>query len=246
MVGLIGKKLGQTRVFDEEGNLVCVTVVQAGPNHVLQCKTEAKDGYSAVQLGFDGQKEQRLSLPVGGHLKANGGKFVKRIREFRNFTKEVAPGDAVGPALFVPGDFVDAIGLTKGRGFQGVVKRYNYGGGGASHGAAGWHRRPGAIAQGTWPGHVRKGTNMPGHMGQRRRTVQNLEVIRVLADDGLLLIKGAVPGANGDYLIIREAKKMDKVKAEARRQAIAAAKKAEEEAREKARAKAKAKAARKK
>jgi large subunit ribosomal protein L3 len=237
MVGLIGKKLGQTRVFDEEGNLVCVTVVQAGPNYVLQCKTPEKDGYSAVQLGFDAQKPQRLTKPLRGHLEKHGGHFVRQIREFRNFSEEVQPGQELGPDLFVPGDFVDAIGLTKGRGFQGVVKRYNFGGGGASHGAAGWHRRPGAIAQGTWPGHVRKGTQMPGHMGQRRRTVQNLEVIRVDAEEGLLLIKGAVPGANGDYLIIREAKKRDKAKAEARRQAIAAAKKAAEEARAKAKAK---------
>jgi large subunit ribosomal protein L3 len=209
-VGLIGKKLGQTRVFDAHGNVVPVTVVLAGPNHVLQCKTVESDGYNAVQLGFDPQKEQRLTKPVLGHLKKFNGPPLRRIREFRNFSKEVKPGDVLGPALFAPGDFVDVIGVTKGRGFQGVVKRHGFRGGDASHGAKGWHRRPGAIGQRLFPGTVRRGMRMPGHMGQVRRTVQNLEIVQVREADNLLLIKGAVPGAKGDYVIIREAKKRPK------------------------------------
>src|SRR5580700_7703532 len=121
MLGLLGKKLGQTRVYDEKGLLTHVTVVLAGPNRVLQCKTQETDGYNAVQLGFDDQKEQRVTKPLLGHIKKQNGVAVKRIREFRNFSLPVKPGDVVGPALFAPGDYIDAIGVTKGRGFEGVV-----------------------------------------------------------------------------------------------------------------------------
>jgi large subunit ribosomal protein L3 len=135
---------------------------------------------------------------------------VKRIREFRNFSKEVKPGDIVGPALFAVGDFVDAIGITKGRGFEGVVKRHHFAGGDSTHGAKGWHRRSGAIGQRLFPGTVMRGMKMPGHMGQVQRTTQNLEVIQVREADNLLLIKGAIPGAEGDYIVIRESKKRPK------------------------------------
>jgi large subunit ribosomal protein L3 len=135
---------------------------------------------------------------------------VKRIREFRNFSKEVKPGDIVGPALFAVGDFVDAIGITKGRGFEGVVKRHHFAGGDSTHGAKGWHRRSGAIGQRLFPGTVMRGMKMPGHMGQVQRTTQNLEVIQVREADNLLLIKGAIPGSEGDYIIIRESKKRPK------------------------------------
>ncbi len=209
-VGLLGKKLGHTRVYDAHGAAVAVTVVLAGPNHVLQCKTQQSDGYNAVQLGFDGQKEQRVTKPLLGHLKKFSGKPVKRIKEFRNFSKEVKPGDVVGPALFAPGDFVDAIGVTKGRGFEGVVKRHRFAGGLASHGQKGWYRRAGAIGQRLFPGTVMRGMRMPGHMGQVQRTTQNLEVIQVREADNLLLIKGSIPGAEGDYIIIRESKKRPK------------------------------------
>jgi large subunit ribosomal protein L3 len=185
--------------------------VLAGPNRVLQVKTQAgKDGYNAVQLGFDDQKEQRLTKPLLGHIKKQNGAAVKRIREFRNFSKEVKPGDVVGPALFAVGDFVDAIGVTKGRGFEGVVKRHRFAGGDSTHGAKGWHRRSGAIGQRLFPGTVMRGMKMPGHMGQVTRTTQNLEVIQVREADNLLLIKGAVPGAEGDYVVIRESKKRPK------------------------------------
>lgn len=209
-VGILGKKLGQTRVYDAKGVATSVTVVLAGPNRVLQCKTQQSDGYNAVQLGFDDQKEQRLTQPLAGHIKKFNGQPVKRIREFRNFSKEVKPGDVVGAALFAPGDYVDAIGLTKGRGFEGVVKRHRFAGGDSTHGAKGWHRRSGAIGQRLFPGTVMRGMRMPGHMGQVRRTVQNLRVMQVRAEDNLLLIKGAIPGAKGDYVIIRESKKRPK------------------------------------
>ena len=217
-----------------------VTIVQAGPNQVLQRKTVGKDGYEAVQLGFDGQKEQRLSLAKRGHLKAHNGEEnytprspgrtvkgkarlanrkawdaraitpIRRIKEFRDFSLDVNPGDSIGADVFEAGDYVDVIGKSKGRGFQGVVKRWNFGGGRGSHGSGGWRRRPGSIGAGSTPGHVTKGKHMPGHMGQASRTVQNLEIIQVQADDNLLLVKGAIPGANGDYVVIRESKKKPK------------------------------------
>src|ERR1700744_1931832 len=203
-LGLLGKKLGHTRVYDASGAAVPVTVVLAGPNRVLPGKTQAgKDGYNAVQLGFDDQKEQRLSKGLLGHIKKQNGVAVKRIKEFRDFSKEVKSGDVVGPTLFAPGDFIDAIGTTKGRGFEGVMKRHNFRGGDASHGAKGWRRRPGAIGQRLFPGTVMRGMRMPGHMGQVRRTIQNLEIIQVREAENLLLIKGAVPGAKGDYVVIR-------------------------------------------
>lgn len=232
MIGLIGRKLGHTRVYDADGNLVPVTVVLAGPNRVLQIKArDGKDGYNAVQLGFGAQKDSRLSRPVLGHLAKFGVEIkraeaktpvklqgVRRIREFRDFSLPVKTGDLLGPDVFVPGDFVDAIGVTKGRGFEGVVKRHHFRGGDSTHGAKGWHRRSGAIGQRLFPGTVMRGMRMPGHMGQVRRTVQNLEVVQVLPEDQLLLIKGAIPGAEGDYVIIRESKKIPKTKAEQLRQ----------------------------
>ena len=209
-LGLLGKKLGQTRVYTEAGVLVPVTVVRVGPNRVIQCKTIESDGYKAVQLGFEDQKEHRIAKPLLGHLKKFNAAPVKRIKEFRDFSQEVKPGDILGAGLFAKGDFIDAIGLTKGRGFEGVVKRHRFRGGDSTHGAKGWHRRSGAIGQRLFPGTVMRGMRMPGHMGQVRRTTQNLEVIQVRADDNVLLIKGAIPGAKGDYVVIRESKKIPK------------------------------------
>jgi large subunit ribosomal protein L3 len=209
-VGLLGKKLGQTRVYNTQGVITSVTIVLAGPNRVLQCKTQQTDGYNSVQLGFDDQKEHRLAKPLLGHIKKFNGVAVKRIKEFRNFSKEVKPGEQLGANLFAPGDYVDAIGYTKGRGFEGVVKRHHFAGGDSTHGAKGWHRRSGAIGQRLFPGTVMRGMRMPGHMGQVRRTNQNLEIIQVREAENLLLIKGAIPGANGDYVIIRESKKQPK------------------------------------
>lgn len=210
MIGLLGKKLGQTRVYDTKGNLIPVTVVLAGPNRVLQCKTVETDGYKAVQLGFDDQKEHRLTKPLNGHFRKQSSAPVKRLREFRDFSIDVKPGDVIGVNVFAQGDFVDAIGITKGRGFEGVMKRHGFRGGDMTHGAKGWHRRSGAIGQRLFPGTVMRGMKMPGHMGQVRQTTQNLEIVQVREADNLLLIKGAVPGAKGDYVVIREAKKNPK------------------------------------
>ncbi|HYE31690.1 MAG TPA: 50S ribosomal protein L3 [Methylomirabilota bacterium] len=217
MLGLLGKKLGQTRVYDAKGNAVGVTVVLAGPNRVLQCKTTESDGYNAVQLGFDDQKESRLSKPALGHITKHKGAAVKRIREVRDFPVAVKPGDIVGPTVFAVGDYVDAVGITKGRGFEGVVKRHGFRGGDMTHGAKGWHRRSGAIGQRLFPGTVMRGMKMPGHMGQVQRTTQNLEVIQVREADNLILIKGAIPGSKGDYVFIRESKKNPKKAAAAKK-----------------------------
>src|SRR5438093_439812 len=198
MLGLLAKKLGQTRVYDAKGIITPVTIVLAGPNRVLQCKTQQTDGYNAVQLGFGDQKEQRLAKPLLGHIKKFSGTAVKRIREFRDFSKEVKPGDVLGANLFAPGDFIDAIGVTKGRGFEGVVKRHHFAGGDSTHGAKGWHRRSGAIGQRLFPGTVMRGMKMHGHLGQVQRTTQNLEVVQVRPEENVLLIKGAIPGSKGD------------------------------------------------
>ena len=225
-LGLLGKKLGHTRVYDANGTAVAVTVVLAGPNRVIQVKTQAgKDGYNAVQLGLVDQKEQRVTKPLLGHFKKHSSTPVKKVKEFRDFSKEVKPGDVVGASLFLVGDFVDAIGVTKGRGFEGVVKRWSFRGGDQTHGAKGWKRRSGAIGCRLFPGTVNRGMKMPGHMGQIQRTTQNLEIIQVREDDNLLLIKGSIPGSEGDYVIIRESKKMNReVVAKKRAEAAAKAK----------------------
>jgi len=214
MLGLLGKKLGQTRVYNSDGSATSVTVVECGPNHVVQCKTPDTDGYSAVQLAFDPQKDHRLTKPKLGHFSKHKTTGFKRIREFRDFALDVKSGDVVKVEdCFDEGDFVDAIGLTKGRGFQGVMKPWNFSGGRATHGAKGWKRRPGSIGSGSTPGWVAKGKKMPGHMGQAQRTIQSLKVVKVRGEDNLLLIKGAIPGAAGDYVVIREAVKKPKKKA---------------------------------
>jgi len=217
MLGLLGKKLGQTSVYNAQGVIVPVTIVLAGPNRVIQTKTQASDGYNAVQLGFDDQKEHRMTKGLLGHFKKHGATPTKRVREFRDFSLPVKAGDVVGASIFAQGDFVDAIGVTKGRGFEGVMKRHNFRGGDASHGAKGWRRRSGAIGQRLFPGTVMRGMKMPGHMGQVRRTAQNLQIIQVREADNLLLIKGAIPGSNNDYVIIREAKKLPKGSERAKR-----------------------------
>jgi large subunit ribosomal protein L3 len=207
MIGLLGKKIGQTRVYNAAGVLVPVTVILAGPNRVVQTKTVENDGYKAVQLGFDDQKESRLSKAALGHILKGKAQPVKRLKEFRDFELDVKPGDIVSPKIFAVGDFVDAIGMTKGRGFEGVVKRHKFRGGDMTHGAKGWHRRSGAIGQRLFPGTVMRGMKMPGHMGQVQRTTQNLEVIQVRDEENLLLIKGSVPCSKGEYVVIRGAKK---------------------------------------
>jgi large subunit ribosomal protein L3 len=211
MLALLGKKLGQTRVYDKSGVMVPVTVVLAGPNRVVQVKTVETDGYNAIQVGFDDQKvEKRVTKPLQGHFKKNNIQATRQLKEFRDFSKEVKVGDTVGPDLFAVGDYVDAIGVTKGRGFEGVVKRHGFRGGDSTHGAKGWHRRSGAIGQRLFPGTVMRGMKMPGHMGQVQRTTQNLEVVQVRPEDNVILVKGAIPGSKGDYVVIRASKKRPK------------------------------------
>src|ERR1700761_4859270 len=217
MLGLLGKKLGQTSVYDQYGVLTPVTVVLAGPNRVIQTKTVESDGYNSVQLGFGDQKEQRMTKPLLGHFKKHGAQATKRVGEFRDFSVAVKPGDVVTVNIFAQGDFVDAIGVTKGRGFEGVMKRHNFRGGDQSHGAKGWRRRSGAIGQRLFPGTVMRGMKMPGHMGQVQRTAQNLQIVQVREADNLLLIKGAIPGSNNDYVVIRESKKLPKGSERAKR-----------------------------
>jgi large subunit ribosomal protein L3 len=209
-LGILGKKLGQTRIYDARGVSTPVTIVHVGPNRVLQVKTQQSDGYNAVQLGLYEQKEHRVAKPLLGHFKKLGTPAYKKVKEFRDFSKEVKTGETVNADLFTVGDFIDAIGVTKGRGFEGVVKRHHFRGGDQTHGSKGWKRRSGAIGQRLFPGTVMRGMKMPGHMGQVQRTTQNLEVIQVRPEEAVLLIKGAIPGSNGDYVIIRESKKMNR------------------------------------
>ena len=207
-LGLIGKKVGMTRVFDQEAGIsIPVTVIDVTDNSFVQIKTADKHGYSAVQVGYDAQKESRLARPVAGHLKANGAQPVKVIKEFRfNSDAELpAAGSAhPGVTLFEVGAFVDVIGTSKGKGFQGVVKRFHFQGQCDTHGSM-MHRRPGSIGCSATPSHVWKNRKMPGRHGGFGRTVQNLKVVQVRAEDNVILISGAVPGARGSYLVIRPA-----------------------------------------
>ena len=208
MTGLIGTKLGMTQVFTEDGNQVPVTVIQCGPCSVVQRKlTEGKDGYSAVQLGYEDQKEQRLTKAVRGHY-AKAEVAPKRVlREFRvEDDAEYNVGDTVTAEIFSEVGFVDVTGVTKGRGFQGVVKRYDFGGGRKTHGGK-MHRRGGSIGQCVSPARVMKNRKMPGHMGSVNRTTQNLKVVAVRPEDNVILVRGAVPGPNGGLVTVQKALK---------------------------------------
>lgn len=211
---LIGKKVGMTQVYDSDNRLVPVTVVEAGPCPVVQVKNTETDGYRSVQIGYGTQKEHRISKPMNGHFKKAGVDPVTHLREFRteDVEDELKVGDVLTVARFQEGEKVDIIGQTKGRGFQGVMKRWNFGGGPASHGSM-FHRRGGSYGQCQWPGEVHKGKKMPGRMGNDRRTVQNLRVVKVIEDKNLLLVKGSFPGANGSTVYVRPAVKSKKAKA---------------------------------
>jgi large subunit ribosomal protein L3 len=207
MKGLIGKKLGMTSVYDEAGAAVPVTVIEAGPCVVVQRRENDKDGYTAVQLGFEDQKEQRMNKPDLGQFKKAGVDAKRVLKEFRvDDSAEVAVGDVVNASAFEEVNYVDIVATGKGRGFQGVVKRYGFGGGRASHGG-GWTRRPGSIGMCEFPGRVFKGKKMPGQMGDKRVTTQNLKIIQVRPEENLILVKGSVPGANGGIVVIKEALK---------------------------------------
>lgn len=207
MKGLIGKKIGMTRVFDDSGNHVPVTVLKAGPCVVLQVRDEDTDGYRAVQLGYieDGLKPERLNKPQRGHLAKSGAPPVRVIREFGiEGNEEAQPGDRLTVEQFADVVEVDVTGTSKGRGFQGVMRRHGFKGGPAGHGSM-FHRKPGAIGQAAWPARVFKGKKMPGQMGNRRVKQEGLKVVGIDAERHLLLVRGAVPGANNGYVFIREA-----------------------------------------
>jgi large subunit ribosomal protein L3 len=195
---LLGKKIGMTQVYDAHNVLVPVTVVEAGPCAVVQVKTEASDGYNAVQIGFSAKKLKNSSKAEIAHAKKGGRDAAPRVEG----SPALKVGDVVTVANFAEGQLVDVIGITKGKGFQGVVKRWRVGGGPAAHGSM-FHRRIGSIGMRQTPGRTWKNQTMPGHMGSERRTVQNLKVVKIVADKNLLLIKGAIPGANGDDVLVR-------------------------------------------
>jgi large subunit ribosomal protein L3 len=203
--GIIGKKVGMTQVFADDGRALPVTVIEAGPCVVVQRKSKNKDGYAAVQLGLvEPRKAKRITKPMQGHFDKAGLPPCRVLRELPVAEDaEVKVGDKVSVEVFEPGDRVSVVGVSKGRGFQGVMKRHNFGGGKASHGSM-FHRAPGSIGQSAYPSRVLKGMKAAGHMGSDRVTVRNLEVVRVDGGNNLLIVRGSVPGAGGAYVVIRK------------------------------------------
>jgi len=206
MTGLLGKKLGMTSVFDETGQVVPCTVIEAGPCYVASIRTKERDGYDAVQLGFGEKKDRLVNKPLRGQYVKAGIKPVRVLREFRsNGGSDIQPGQEIRvDKVFVKGDRVSVVGTSKGRGFQGVVKRHHFGGGFRTHGQSDRERAPGSIGSSSYPSRVFKGMRMAGRMGGERVTVRNLEVVGVIPDSNLLLVKGSVPGAINGYLEIHK------------------------------------------
>ena len=205
MPGLLGKKIGMISVFSAEGKNIPCTVIEAGPCAVTQVKTIEKDGYEAVQVGFQDQKESRVSQPLLGHFKKAGVAPKKHLAEFKNFDAALNVGDVVTVDLFADAAYVTVIGTSKGRGFQGVVKRHGFGGvGQATHGQHNRARKPGSIGACSYPAKVFKGLRMGGQMGNARVTTQNLQVLKVIPEHNLLVIKGSVPGYNGSIVIVEK------------------------------------------
>ena len=204
MSGLIGKKIGMTSIFDENGKNIPCTVIEAGPCVVTQVRTEEVDGYSALQLGFDDKAESRANKAELGHFKKAGTSPKKKVVEFQDFEGDFKLGDTIGVDVFVEGEFVDVIGTSKGKGFQGVVKRHGFGGvGQATHGQHNRLRAPGSIGAASYPARVFKGMKMAGRMGTDRVTVQNLRVLKVVPEKNLLVVKGCVPGHKNAYVTIQ-------------------------------------------
>lgn len=201
--GLLGRKLGMTRVFTEDGRWIEVTLLEAGPCTVIQRKTTDTDGYNAVQVGFGQAKETRVTKPLKGHF-AKAGVAAKRVlREFRvDAASDLKAGDEIGTDIFQVGDRVDVSGTSKGKGFQGVIKRHGMGGGPGAHGSH-FHRAPGSVGQSADPSKVYKGKRLPGRMGNARVTTQNLEVVTVDAEKNLIAVRGSVPGANGGLVVLK-------------------------------------------
>ena len=212
--GLIGKKVGMTQIFGADGSLIPVTVVEAGPCRVVFKKTVEKDGYNAVQISFKDAKEKHLTKPVLGHFKKNGVSPARYLAEFTaGDAASLTAGQELTVEIFKEGELIDVSGVTKGKGFQGVMKRHKFAGGPATHGSM-FHRAPGSIGSSAYPSRVRKNKRMPGHMGDKKRTVQNLEIVGVRKEDNLLLIRGAIPGSPGSLVIVRKAVKGSQGKGE--------------------------------
>ena len=205
MLGLMARKVGMTQVFDETGSLIPVTVVRIEPNVVVAQKTEEKDGYKAVLLGVGDVKQSRVSKPYAGQFPESIAP-KKTIREFRDFEKEVADGDSLGVELFDGIRYVDVTGISKGKGFQGVVRRYGHGGGRKTHGSK-FHREPGSTGQNTYPHRTFKNKKMPGRMGREQVTTLSLRVVKVDAEKQLVLIRGSIPGVNKGLVVVRAAVK---------------------------------------
>jgi len=208
MIGLIGKKIGMTQIFDETGKLVPVTVIEFAPNQVVAKKSVDKDGYNAVVLGIYDLKKGRASKPYAGQF-PEGLTPTRILQELRDFSKEVAVGDKLGASTFEGIRFVDVAATSKGKGFQGVVKRWGFGGGRNTHGSK-FHREPGSTGQSTYPHKTFKNVKLPGHMGNERVTIQNLRVVRVDAEGGFILVRGAVPGPRSCTVVVRDAVKKTK------------------------------------
>lgn len=200
MKGILGTKVGMTQIWKND-KAVPVTVILAGPCSVVQRKTNDRDGYSAVQLGFSPKKASRVNRPLKGHFAKAGVAPVRYLRELRDYSPE---GDTVTVAIFAVGEKVDVTGTSKGHGTSGVMKRWNFAGGNATHGAHKVHRHPGSIGNRKTPGRVFKGKKMAGRWGNERITTQNLEVVEIVPEENLILVKGAIPGANGGLVVVRE------------------------------------------
>ena len=205
MIGLIGKKLGMTQIFDKDGTLTPVTVIEVKPNVVIDQRNEENHGYSAVVLGALDKKPSRVAKPVAGQFR-EGITPKKHIVEIRDFEKECVVGDSLGLELLNNFRFVDVVGTSKGKGYQGVMKRHNFAGGRATHGSK-FHRAHGSTGMAAWPSKVIKGSKMPGRMGGERSTVENLRIVKIDAEKNLMLVKGAVPGSRDSVVIVRQAGK---------------------------------------
>ncbi len=203
MSGIIGKKVGMTSIFDETGKNIPCTIIEAGPCVVTHVKSVETDGYAAVQLAYADRKEKNTPAPLKGHFAKAGTTPKRKLVEFKTFLDQKLLGDMVTVELFVAGDFVDVVGTSKGKGFQGVVKRHGFGGVGmATHGQHNRLRAPGSLGASSWPSRVFKGMRMAGQMGNSRVKVQNLEVLKVYNEQNLIVVKGSIPGAKGSFVII--------------------------------------------
>ncbi len=212
-IGLVGRKVGMTRIFTDDGNMQPVTVLDVSDNRITQIKTAEKDGYAAVQVAFGKRRASRVKKPLAGHLAKAAVEAGRTLREFRAKPDQVASlklGGKLGVELFKVGQKVDVQGVTIGKGFAGVIKRHHFGGQNASHGNSVSHRVPGSTGQNQSPAHVFKGKRMPGHMGDERRTISNLEIVRIDEARQLLLVKGSVPGSKGRDVLVRPAVKIQK------------------------------------